>query len=46
MNHCGTHKCSSYCTVTSIMKVLYNKEKHQHVKDADIVIENNKTYVN
>ena len=44
-NHCGTHKCSGYCSVISIMKVLYNKEKHQHVKDADIVIENNKTYV-
>ena len=45
MNHCGTHKCSSYCTVISIMKVLYNKEKHQHVKDANIVIENIKIYV-
>ena len=45
MNHCVTHKCSSYCTVISIMKVVSNKEKHQYVKDADIVIENIKTYV-
>ena len=30
--------------MTSIIKVLYNKEKHQHVKDADIVTENNKSY--
>ena len=45
MNHCGTHKCSSYYTLTSIMKVLYNKDKLQHVKDTEIVTENNKTYL-
>ena len=45
MNHFGTHTCSSCCTVTSIIKVLYNKEIHQHVKNANIVIENTKTYV-
>ena len=45
MNHCGTPKCSIYCTVTSIMQGLYNKEKDQDDKDADIVTENNKTYV-
>ena len=40
MNHCGTHKCNCHCRVISIMKVLYNKLKHEHIKDADIVTEN------
>ena len=44
INHCGIHKCSSYCTVISIMKVLHNKEKHQYVKDTDVVTENNKIH--
>ena len=42
MNHCGTHKCSSYCLVMTIITVLYNIINHKHVKDADIVIENSK----
>ena len=44
MNHCGTHKCSSYCSVSSTMKVLFNKEKHKHVKEIDKIFENNKVY--
>ena len=40
MNHCGTHKCSSYCLKMSIMKELYNLIKHEQVKDSDIVTEN------
>ena len=32
-----------YCDI--YYETLNNKEKHQHVKDADIVIENNKIYV-
>ena len=44
-NHCGTHNCSSYCLVITIIKVLYNIINHKHVKKADIVIENNKRYV-
>ena len=43
-NHCGTYKCSRYCTDTSIIKVVYNKEKHQHIYKANIVTENNKSY--
>ena len=42
MNHCGTNKCSSYCSVSSTMKVLFNKEKHKHVKEIDKIFENNK----
>ena len=44
MNHYGTHKCSSYCLVITIIKVLYNIINHKHVKDADIVTENYKRY--
>ena len=40
MNHCGTHKYSSYCPVITIMKVLHNIYKYKHVKDADIVTAN------
>ena len=46
MNHCGTHKCSSYCLKRSITKELYNSIKHKHVKDADIVTENSIHYAN
>ena len=44
-NHCGTHKCSSYCLVITIITVLYNIINHKHVKDADIITENSKRYV-
>ena len=37
MNHCGTHKCSSYWLVITIIKVLYNIINHKHIKDTDIV---------
>ena len=43
-NHCGTHECSSYYLVITIITVLYNIINHKHVKDADIVIENSKCY--
>ena len=37
MNHCGTHKCSTYCLVRTISIVLYNINKHKQVKDNGIV---------
>ena len=45
MNHCGIYKFRIYCSMTSIMKILYNKEKYHYFKNADIIIENNNTYV-
>ena len=39
-NHCGAHTCSRYYHAITNMKVLYNKSKHKHVKDSDIVTEN------
>ena len=44
MHNCGTHKCSSYCLVITIIKVLYNLINHKHSKDTDIVTENSKRY--
>ena len=46
MNHCGIHKCSSYCLVMTIITVLYNIINHKDVKDADMVTENSKHYAN
>ena len=43
-NHCGTHKCRSYCLVITIITVLYNIINHKHVQDADIVTENSIRY--
>ena len=40
----GTHKCSSYCLVITIIKVLYNTIKHKHVKDVGIVTETSIRY--
>ena len=45
MNYCGTHKCSSHCTMPSIIEVLYNKETQQYIDKANIVTENNKSHV-
>ena len=39
MNHCDTHKCSSFCLVITTMKVLYNVITHTHLEDTDIVTE-------
>ena len=44
-NHCGTHKCSSFYLVITIIKVLYNIINHKHVKDADIISDNSERYV-
>ena len=44
MNHCGTHKCSSYCLVITIITVLYNLINYKHVINSDIVIENSIRY--
>ena len=44
MNNCGTHKCSSYFLVMTIITVLYNLINHTPVKDADIVTENSIRY--
>ena len=44
MNHCDNYKCSSYCPVITIIKVLYNLINHKHIKDADIVTDNFKRY--
>ena len=44
MNHCSTHKCSNYCLVITIITVLYNMISHKHIKDADIVTANSKSY--
>ena len=39
MNHCDIHNCSCNCLLIPIIKVLYNRIKHKHIKDADIVTE-------
>ena len=44
MNHCNTHKCSSYSLVITTIKELYNIINHKHIKDSDIVTENSKRY--
>ena len=43
-NQCNIHKCSTYCLVITIIKVLYYLINYKHVKEADIVIENSKRY--
>ena len=44
-NHCGNHKCSCYCLIITIIKVLYNIINHKHINNADIITENSKNYV-
>ena len=44
MYRCGTHKCSRNFHIITIMKVLYDKLKHAHVKYADIVTANSIRY--
>ena len=43
-NHYGTHKCSSYCLVITIIAVLYSIVNHKHIKDTDIITANSKRY--